>query len=75
MSRREIEAALIRIEKEYVTIPWLMRGLLSRNRYKRHMYQWFLKVSMQMSVSLARELVFPSQGPIVPLLKPEWYDD
>jgi anaerobic magnesium-protoporphyrin IX monomethyl ester cyclase len=75
MSRREIEANLIRIEKEYVTLRWLLRGLLSRNRYKRHMYQWFLKVSVQMSATLARDLLFPSQGPIVPLVKPDWYDD
>jgi anaerobic magnesium-protoporphyrin IX monomethyl ester cyclase len=75
MSRREIEENLIRIEKEYVTLKWLLRGLLSRNRYKRHMYQWFLKVSVQMSATLAKELLFPSQGPIVPLVKPDWYDD
>lgn len=75
MSRREIEAGLIRIEKKYVTIPWLLRGLASRNRYKRHMYQWFFKVSLRMSAALARDVIFPSEGPIVPLLKPDWYDD
>ena len=75
MTRREIEEALIRIEKEYVTVPWLLRGLFSRNQYKRHMYQWFLKVSVQMSVSLARDMLFPSPGPIVPLIKPGWYDE
>jgi anaerobic magnesium-protoporphyrin IX monomethyl ester cyclase len=75
MSRREIEEALIDIEKRYVSLPWLARGLLSRSRYKRDMYRWFVKVSARMSLDLAKEMLFPSRGPLVPLVKPDWYDE
>jgi len=75
MSRREIEETLIEMEKAYVTIPWLLKGLSSRSRYKRAMYQWFVKVSARMTTDLIRHALFPSSGPLVPLIKPKWYDD
>ena len=74
MSRHEIEATLIEIEKRYVRLPWLIRGLTSRDRYKRAMYQWFLKVSLRMSADLVKHTLRPSAGPIMPMLKPKWYD-
>jgi len=74
MTRRQIEETLIEIEKKYVTMPWLLRGLASPSRYKRAMYLWFLKVSARMSLDLARSVLFPGTGPLVPLVKPRWYD-
>jgi anaerobic magnesium-protoporphyrin IX monomethyl ester cyclase len=75
MSRREIETELIAMEKAYVTLPWLLRGLSSRSQYKRRMYQWFVKVSARMSLDLLHGMVTRSQGPLVPLIKPDWYDE
>jgi len=74
MTRRQIEETLIEIEKRYVTVPWLLKGLSSPSRYKRAMYLWFLKVSARMSVDIARSTLLPGSGPLVPLVKQRWYD-
>ncbi len=74
MTRRQIEETLIEIEKRYVTIPWLLRGLTSSSRYKRSMYLWFLKVSARMSAELLRSALLPGAGPLVPLVTPPWYN-
>ena len=74
MSRHEIEETLIAMEKAYVTLPWLVRGLTGSTSYRRNMYRWFVKVSAHMSCSLLRHMILPGQGPLVPLLRPDWYD-
>lgn len=74
MSRREIEETLIEMEKRYVRLPWLLKGLASRHDYKRAMYQWFAKVSASMALGIARNSLSPSSGALVPLEKPVWYD-
>ena len=74
MSRREIEETLIEMEKKYVRLPWLLKGLTSRHSYKRAMYQWFARVSASMALGIARNTLFPSSGALVPLEKPVWYD-
>jgi len=73
MSRREVEEVLIDMGKRYVTGGWLARGLLTRHSYKRAMYQWFLKVSAAMAVDMARRMIRRDEGPLVPLVEPDWY--
>jgi len=74
MTRRQIEETLIEMEKRYVTLPWLLRGLTSSSHYKRAMYLWFLKVSGRMALDLARSSLLRQSGPLVPLVTPRWYD-
>lgn len=75
MTRREIEETLIELEKSYVSLPWLIRGLTSASSYKRAMYKWFVKVSLHMGLDIARATLLRSKGPLMPLLKPTWYDE
>jgi len=74
MTRREIEETLIEMEKSYVSLPWLLKGLTSSSSYKRAMYKWFVKVSVHVGLDLARSTLGRSDGPLVPLVTPSWYD-
>jgi anaerobic magnesium-protoporphyrin IX monomethyl ester cyclase len=73
LSRRDIEANLIEMERRYVTPSWLASGLASRYPYKRAMYQWFAKVSLRMGMDVAWRLLTRDDGPLVPLVEPPWY--
>ncbi len=71
----EIGRALYDINRKFVTPRWLLRGLLSKDRYKRDMYKWWLKVALGVSVDALKRRVNPIKDEsFTHLVKPDWYD-
>jgi len=80
LKREEIEDLLIDMNKKYMTITRLLRGLASRHKYKRKMYIWFLLVTSKMIFDMAKYYLNPlrkegnDEVGFMKLLKPKWYD-
>ncbi|MBN95839.1 MAG: hypothetical protein CL928_17500 [Deltaproteobacteria bacterium] len=75
MTREEIGRALYDINRKFVTPRWLLKGLLSKNKYKRDMYKWWLKVALGVSVDALKHRVNPvKEQSFTNLVKPDWYD-
>ena len=75
MTREEIQRALYDINRRFVTPTWLIKGLLSRNRYKRDMYLWWVKVALGVSWDSLKQRINPiKEQSFSNLVKPEWYD-
>ena len=75
MTREEISRALYDINRRFVNPRWLLKGLLSKEKYKRDMYKWWLKVAMGVSWEAARNRINPvKEQSFTNLVKPEWYD-
>jgi len=75
MTREEIGRALYDINRKFVTPKWLAQGLLSRDRYKRDMYLWWLKVALGVTVDAWKQRINPVKArSYTNLVKPDWYD-
>ena len=75
LTREEIEAEIIQLQADYVTLPWLARGLASRVPYRRAMFAWWLLVSGRVFADSVRHRVNPFRAEqYTSLVKPEWYD-
>ena len=75
MTREEISRALYDINRKFVTPKWLLKGLMSDNRYKRQMYAWWLKVALGVTFDSLKQRVNPiKEQTYTNLVKPEWYD-
>ncbi|MCL4557695.1 MAG: B12-binding domain-containing radical SAM protein [Deltaproteobacteria bacterium] len=75
LSRERIEELVLELNREFVNIGWLVRGLFSRYPYKRRMYIWWflvlVKVLWSRFISRFR-WIRPHE--IIGLVKPGWYD-
>ncbi len=75
MTREEIELAIIELSRRYVTVPWLLKGLLSRSAYRRDMYLWFVLVSFRLFAEAVRNRLNPfRKEQYMHLVKPDWYN-
>ena len=75
MTRDEIAVELHRMNKQFVNPKWMIKGLLSKESYKRGMYIWFTKVSAQMWFEVAKKRLNPfAVEHYQQLVKPDWYD-
>jgi anaerobic magnesium-protoporphyrin IX monomethyl ester cyclase len=75
MTRDEIAVELHRMNKQFVNPRWMLKGLLSKESYKRDMYIWFTKVSAQMWLDVAKQRLNPfAVEHYQQLVKPRWYD-
>jgi len=75
MTRHEIADELHRMNKQFVNPKWMLKGLLSKESYKRDMYIWFTKVSAQMWFEVAKQRLNPfAVEHYQQLVKPDWYD-
>jgi len=75
MTREEISRALYDINRKFVTPRWLLKGLMSDNRYKRQMYQWWLKVAVGVTWDAVKQRINPIKDQTYTnLVKPIWYD-
>jgi len=75
MTRDEIAEAMHRMNRTFVNPRWLARGLLSRSRYKRDMYVWFLIVSTRMGWDVAKQRLNPLRAEhYQQLVTPDWYE-
>ena len=53
----------------------MLKGMFSRESYKRDMYIWFAKVSAAMAVDVAKQRLNPFKVEhYQQLIKPDWYD-
>lgn len=76
MSREEIEEELLKINMRYVRPSWLLRGLLSPYTYKRRMYLWWLKTSINVLFEVMKARLNPLHWEsITGLRTPPWYED
>jgi hypothetical protein len=75
MTKDEISQALYDINRKFVTPKWLAKGLLSKDKYKRDMYMWWIKVALGVSVDSVKARINPiKENTFTNLVKPEWYD-
>ncbi len=75
MTRHEIADELYRMNKKFVNARWMLKGMFSRESYKRDMYIWFAKVSAAMAVDVAKQRLNPFKVEhYQQLIKPDWYD-
>jgi len=75
MSRDEIAEAMHQLNQSFVNPRWLLKGLASREPYKRDMYIWFAMVSARMAWDVARQRLNPFRPEHYQrLLTPDWYE-
>ncbi len=75
LSRHEVEQALVELNKACVGPRWLLRGLLSRSRYRRHMYMWWLLVTGRIFLDSVRQRLNPlSPERYTSTITPRWYE-
>jgi anaerobic magnesium-protoporphyrin IX monomethyl ester cyclase len=75
MTRHEIADELHRMNKQFVNPKWMLKGLLSKESYKRDMYIWFTKVSAQMWLEVAKQRLNPfAVEHYQQLVEPDWYN-
>jgi anaerobic magnesium-protoporphyrin IX monomethyl ester cyclase len=74
MTRAEIEQAIIRLNRSFVSLRWLLRGLFSRHRYRRGMYIWWLLITTKIFVASLFGFKNPLTGTrYTRLVTPRWY--
>jgi anaerobic magnesium-protoporphyrin IX monomethyl ester cyclase len=75
MNRLEIADELYRMNKKFINPRWMLKGMMSKERYKRDMYIWFTKVSASMAIDMAKQRLNPFKVEhYQQLVKPRWYD-
>jgi len=75
MSREEIEAAVVRMQKKFLRVSWLIRGLLTRHMYRREMYIWWISVTARVWWAALKKRINPFKpSTYTDLQKPFWYD-
>ncbi len=75
MTREEIDLAMIELAKEYVTLPWLIKGLTSRHSYRRNMYIWWTMVTARVFADSVRQRLDPfKRDRYMSLVTPKWYN-
>jgi len=75
LTRDEVEEWLVRLNKEYVGVRWLAKGLLSRSSYRRDMYIWWLLVTGRVFADAVKRKVNPlSPEPYTSAFTPDWYE-
>ena len=75
LSRDEVEQALVDLNRACVGPRWLLRGLLSRSRYRRHMYTWWLLVTGRIFLDSVRRRLNPLRPErYTSTITPRWYE-
>lgn len=82
MSRDELEAKVWWMNGKYLRPTRIIRGVISRHKYRRRMYLWWLLVSMRVGWDYLIDRILPSKSTsrklslseYVGMIKPKWYD-
>lgn len=82
LTREALEYKLWEMNKKYMNPLRVLRGLLSRHRYRRRMYAWWFIVSVNVAFDYVLDRVVPSRSTrrkaqlsqYVGMIKPDWYD-
>jgi hypothetical protein len=82
LTTKEIADLNRELNKRYVLHrpQWAVKGILSRSKLRRGLYQWFLYITMQMAAREAAEVVlgkkrFEGVSGFMKMRRPVWYDD
>ena len=83
MTRDELEQKIWEMNRRWMSVWRVLRGLFTRHAYRRRMYLWWLLVSARAGADFALDRVLPSRATrrkasladYVGLIKPAWYDD
>jgi anaerobic magnesium-protoporphyrin IX monomethyl ester cyclase len=74
LSRDEIEAEIVKLNKSYVNLGWFLRGVTSRSRYRRNMYIWWFLVMTRIFAASTVRFQNPLTGTrYTGLQEPAWY--
>jgi anaerobic magnesium-protoporphyrin IX monomethyl ester cyclase len=73
LSRKDMEWELYRLYKKSISFRWFLRGLFSKNPYKRNMYIWWLIVTIRVTISSLKDIILPAKQ-ATGLVTPQWYD-
>jgi anaerobic magnesium-protoporphyrin IX monomethyl ester cyclase len=75
MSRDEIDSEMSKLYWEYLTLPKILRGLLSRHTQRRNMHLWCMKVGAKVSLAGMKEkIISRGASKTLGMIKPKWYD-
>ncbi len=75
LSRERIEELVIKLNRKFVNMRWLIKGLFSPYRYKRRMYIWWFLVLIKVLWSrFISKFKWIKTKDIAGLVKPDWYD-
>ena len=75
MTRDEIAQEIYRMNKQFVNLPWLAKGLFHSVPYKRDMYRWFAKVTAKQAWDALKQRMNPMQVEhYQQLVTPGWYE-
>ena len=75
LNRDEIAQELHRMNKQFVNPKWMLKGLMSKESYKRDMYIWFTMVSAKMAFDVTKKRLNPFKVEhYQQLVKPPWYN-
>lgn len=79
MTREEIIDTIYEMNKEYVNPKWLLKGLVSKTKYKRDMYLWWMTISMRILSDVLKSRFISGEesdlsNEFRSLMKPKWYD-
>ena len=75
LTREQIQAEIVRLNKSFVSVFWLVAGLLSPYRYRRNMFIWWFLISAKIFLTSLVGFKNPFTGTrYTDLRKPDWYD-
>ena len=75
LNRDEIAYELHKMNKQFVNPKWMLKGLFSKESYKRDMYIWFALVSAKMAFDVTKQRLNPFKVEHYQALhKPPWYN-
>jgi len=75
LSRERIEELIIELNREFINLKWLIKGLFSPYAYKRRMYIWWFLVLVKVLWSrFISKFKWIKLKDITGLVKPDWYD-
>jgi anaerobic magnesium-protoporphyrin IX monomethyl ester cyclase len=76
LSRAEIEYLVYLANKKFISLAWIIRGLLSPYKVKRNLYIWWLLVVLRIFLCSISKFMNPFKvKQYTKLVRPRWYDN
>ncbi len=76
LSREEIGDLVYLANKEFISLPWIIKGVFSPFKTKRNIYIWWLLVVTSIFMYSVKRLINPfKMKEYTRLVKPAWYDN
>ena len=76
MSREEIGEEVVRMQKKFLRLSWLLRGLVTRHAYRRNMFVWWMMVTARVWWAVLKRRMNPFRARhYTDLQTPPWYEE